>query len=206
MSSATTPGNRSSAESEAATAASAWHYRVSAIPLHWSMALLLIAMSILGFCMVSVEDEPGSVWFFDTHNSVGLIMAFVIAVRVAWRLMNRPEALPAAVPAWQRRLASVTQAMLYAMMVLMPLTGYLGSSYGTAGVELFGVATPQWTLPDQEKANLFFSVHSTLIWVLMITVVVHLVGALRHLFIARDGVFQRMWFRRRRGGFRVGKL
>lgn len=64
-----------------ATAAPAWLYGLSAAVLHWAMALLLVVMGILGFYMVSVEDEPDSVWFFDTYNSVGLVMAFLIAVR-----------------------------------------------------------------------------------------------------------------------------
>lgn len=177
----------------------AWHYGLPAIVLHWVLAILIAMTAALGQYMVSVEDEPDSVWFFDTHNSVGLVIALPIAMRVAWRLTHRPAPLPIKVGAWQRRFALVTQGLLYVLMVLVPVTGYLGSSYGTAGVQLFGIATPEWTLPDREKANLFFETHSVLVWVLIGAVVLHVLGALKDLIIDKDGVFERMWpFRKSR--------
>ena len=76
----------------------------------------------------------------------------------------------------------------------MPVTGYLGASYSKAGVALFGLPTPHWALPDHGRAELFFNVHSVLVWVLVALVSLHVLAALKHLLLDKNGVFQRMWF------------
>jgi len=175
----------------------AWRYGRNAVALHWTLAVLLVATTALGLFMMSIEREPGSAWYFDLHKSVGLVIASLVALRIAWRLNNRPEPLPASVPMWQVKLASGTQAMLYLLMVVVPLTGYLGASYSKAGVRFFGLATPQWALPDHDRSEQFFGIHSVLVWVLIALVALHVAGAMKHLLLERDGVFQRMGFRLR---------
>lgn len=172
----------------------AWRYRRPAMVLHWAIALLIVFMAGLGWYMMSIEDDPGSVWFFDLHKSFGLVLALMVLTRLLWRLTHRPDVLPSHVPRWQVRLAGGTQLLLYVLMVLIPLTGYLGASYSKNGVQFFGTVTPQWALPNHDRAEQFFSVHSVLIWVLIVLVALHVAGALKHLLLNRDGVFQRMWF------------
>ena len=186
------------AGASAATAPPAWRYRATAIVLHWGLALLFTAMVALGWYMLSIEDEPGSGWYFDLHKSIGLVVALLIGVRIAWRLTHRPQPLPPAVPRWQVRSAQVTQALLYGLMVLIPLTGYLGASYSKAGVSFFGVPTARWRLPDHDLAEQFFGIHGVLVWVLVALIGVHVAGALHHLMRRKDGVFLRMTFGRRK--------
>lgn len=162
--------------------------------LHWTLALILAAMAGLGWFMMAIEDDPGSVWYFDLHKSFGLVFAALVALRLVWRLTHRPEALPANLSAWQLRLAHWTQFLLYMLMVLMPLTGYLGASYSKKGVRFFGINTPHWAWPNHDLAEQFYGIHSLLIWVIVALVVLHVVGALKHLLMDKDAVFQRMWF------------
>ncbi|MEO8525697.1 MAG: cytochrome b/b6 domain-containing protein, partial [Caldimonas sp.] len=150
-----------------------------------------------GWYMMSVEHEPGSVGYFDLHKSVGIVIAFLVATRILWRLGHPPGPLPASLPAWQVKLARGTQAMLYLLMVLLPLTGYLGASWSKAGVHWFGLTTPAWAVPDHDRAEQFFDIHSVLVWVLVVLVALHVAGALKHLLIDKDGVFHRMAFRSR---------
>jgi cytochrome b561 len=171
-----------------------WRYSRPAVVLHWTLALLLTFSAAIGWYMLSIEHEPGSGWYFDLHKSIGIVIALLVTVRFAWYLANRPERLPAEMSAWQTNLAHGTRALLYALMVLMPVTGYLGASYSKAGVALFGLATPHWAAPDHDRAELLFNIHSVLIWVLVVLVVLHIAGALKHLLLDKDGVFQRMWF------------
>ena len=175
----------------------AWCYGRTAVVLHWTVAVLLTATAGLGWYMMSIEREPGSSWYFDLHKSVGIVIAFLVAARVLWRVANRPEELPVSVPIWQARLARVTQALLYVLIVLVPITGYLGASYSKAGVKWFGLATPAWALPDHDRAEQFFDVHSALVWVLVVMVGMHVAAALKHLLVDKDGVYQRMGFRSR---------
>ena len=62
----------------------------------------------------------------------------------------------------------------------------------------FGLTTPHWALPNHDRAEQFFGIHSVLIWVLVVLVGVHVLGALKHLLLEKDGVFQRMWFKSQR--------
>lgn len=176
----------------------AWRYSRSAVFLHWTLALLIVFTTALGWRMMAIEDEPGAEQFFDLHKSIGLIIATLVAMRCVWRLTHRPEPLPAGLPDWETRLAGVTHALLYLLMIAMPLTGYVGASYSRAGVQWFGQATPQWAAPDRALAHLFFTIHSLLVWVLVVVVVLHVIGGLKHLLVDKDGVFQRMWIAPRR--------
>jgi cytochrome b561 len=172
-----------------------WQYSRTAVALHWLLALLITGVAGVGWYMMEIEDEPGSGWYFANHKSVGIVIALLVVARLAWRLVNRPQPLPDSVPIWQARLATATQALLYLAMFLMPLTGYLGASYSKQGVQFFGMATPAWALPDHDTAERFFDIHGVLIWVLVALVAAHVLGALKHLFIDKDGVFERMRFR-----------
>ena len=175
-----------------------WRYSRPAIVLHWALALLLTLTTAVGWIMMAFENEPGSGWIFDMHKSFGLVIASLVAARVVWRLTHRPQALPASVPRWQARLAAAAQGALYVLIVLLPVTGYVGASYSKAGVRFFGWATPRWAVPDHDTAEQFFDVHSVLVWVLVALVSVHVLGALKHLLLDKDGVFQRMGLGARR--------
>jgi len=101
-------------------------------------------------------------------------------------------------PKWQVRLAVVTHWLLYMLMIVIPVVGYLGASYTKSGVAWFGRATPRWAEPNHDLAEQFFNVHGTLVWVLVALVALHVAGALKHWLIDKDGTFQRMGYARRR--------
>lgn len=175
----------------------AWRYSRTAVALHWGLALLIAFIAALGWYMMSIEDEPGSGWYFNLHKSLGIVMASLVVVRIGWRSLNRPEPLSTEIPKWQRQLSQATQWLLYLLMVLVPVAGYIGASYSKKGVQWFGLVTPQWALPDHDRAEQFFDIHSVLVWVLVALVGLHVLGAIKHLLIDRNGVFQRMLFKRR---------
>jgi cytochrome b561 len=80
-------------------------------------------------------------------------------------------------------------------MLLMPVTGILGSLYSRDGLAFFGLPLSGWVTPTRATAKLFFNIHSIAIWVLVALVVLHVLGGLKHLLLDKDRVFQRMWFR-----------
>jgi cytochrome b561 len=178
------------------SAAAPWRYSGTAIGLHWLLAILITLTTAIGWRMMWIEHQPGSGQLFDLHKSIGLIIAALVALRVLWRLTHRPEPRPMGA-AWEANLASVTHALLYVLIVALPITGYLGASYSKAGVQWFGIATPRWTAPDHDTAEQFFTVHGVLLWTLVPLVVLHVAGALKHLLIDKDGTFGRMWPARR---------
>ena len=169
-----------------------WRYSLTARALHWILALLLAGMVAVGWYMMTIEHEPPGRQLIALHKSFGLIVFTLVVVRVLFRLSNRPPALPASVPAWQRRLSAATQAVLYLLMLAIPLAGYVGASYSKSGVPFFGLMTPRWAALNHDLAENLFDLHSTLVWVLVAAAALHVAGALKHWLIDKDGVFERM--------------
>jgi cytochrome b561 len=155
-----------------------WKFSGFAISMHWGSVVALALTAALGSYMMSIEDEPGVGWYFAQHKSWGLAFGLLLVMRLAWRLFNRPGPFPLKMPKWQERLASGTQLLLYVLMVLMPLTGYLGASHSEHGVQLFGANLPTWAVVNHDTAEWFFDIHSTMIWMLMALVALHVAGAL----------------------------
>ena len=175
----------------------AWRYSRTAIVLHWLLAILLTLTAAIGWRMMWIRHEPGAEQWFDLHKSIGLVIAALVAVRLVWRVMHRPEPLPPG-RAWEARLAMLTHALLYVAMVALPITGYLGASYSKAGVRWFGLATPRWTMPDHDTAQAFFTAHEVILWTAVAIVLLHVAGALKRLLVDGDGSFRRMWLAPRR--------
>lgn len=177
-------------------ASTPWRYSTTAIVLHWVLAALIVFMASLGWWMMTVEKQPGGRAWINLHQSIGLIVATLVLLRILWRIFHRPEPLPAGVPPWQAKLAEFVQWLLYAAMVLLPLTGIVGSLYTKAGLHFFGPMTNAGVTPQRDTAERFFGWHSTLVWTLVVLVVLHALAGLKHLLVDRDRVFQRMWFKR----------
>lgn len=183
--------------SRPASTAETWRYGRPAIALHWIVAALIVVLVGLGWYMMSVEKEPGSASLFDLHKSLGFTIFALIVVRIAWRATHRPEGLPDSVPRWQALASTLLHWALYAAMVVMPITGYLGASHQKRGPLFFGLPTPRWATPDHDVAEQWFDIHSVIAWVLVVLVGLHVAAGLKHLLVDRDNVFQRMWPRRR---------
>ena len=171
-----------------------WRYSTAAIVLHWVLALLIVFMASLGWWMMTVEHEPGGERWFDLHKSVGLVVFALVLLRVLWRAFHKPEPLPAGVPRWQAMLAHVVQWLLYVAMLLLPIAGIVGASYSRAGLAFFGAALPRWAEANRATAHQYFEWHEALVWVMVVLVVLHVAGALKHLLVDRDRTFRRMWF------------
>lgn len=177
--------------------------RIAAVPgdgysrpaklLHWSLALLLPIQIGMGWYMLSIEDQPGSGWYFALHISLGLTAALLIALRMVWRLRQAPPAVPRELAEWQRRAARSSHVLLYVLMVLMPLTGYLGAAFGGETIGYFGVPLPALLPKNEVLKEQLFTAHSFIAWALVGMIALHVLAALKHLVIDKDTVFRRMW-------------
>lgn len=170
-----------------------WRYSGLAILLQWVLALLIAGMVGLGWYMMAVEDEPGADKYFNLHKSVGILIFGLVLIRAVWRIGHKPAELPASLPKWEVVAASLVQWLLYGCMIVLPITGFIGALYSKSGVTFFGAHFPTGVLPNHDTAEQFFEIHETLAWTLVVLVTIHTVAGLKHLFINRDKVFQRMW-------------
>ena len=171
-------------------------YAPLAILLHWTLAILIIGTICLGWYIVSLGRDPAAEWYVGRHQSIGLIIAALVLVRVVWRLGHKPPELPGSVPGWQVRAANISHKLLYAAIVVMPLSGITASLLSKRGIVFFGSALPRLFEANRALAKIFFVTHWVTAWILMALLAVHVLAALKHLLINRDGVFQRMWFSR----------
>ena len=175
------------------TVPATWRYTRPAIFFHWVLAALIPFQIGLGWYMLFIEDSPGSTAYFALHVSLGLTAALLIALRLMWRLNNRPIPLPATLPAWQAKVANLTHVLLYVLLVLMPITGFLGASLSGEPLAFFGIPLPSWTSGNDTLKEQFFTAHAIIAWALVALVSLHVLGALKHLLIDKDSVFGRMW-------------
>ncbi|MNY23002.1 hypothetical protein D3C86_1566450 [compost metagenome] len=168
-------------------------YSTISLILHWVIALAVVAQVALIMAHDATEG-PLSREFVQTHKAVGLTILVLTLGRIGWRLANPLIALPAEMPKWERILSRGTQFLFYAVLLVMPLTGWLASSAAGRDISWFGLF--QWPLlpigGGREAAGQFMDVHEIVAKLLYVLILLHVAGALKHQFINRDNVLHRM--------------
>jgi len=165
-----------------------------AILLHWLVGMAVFAQFALGWWMIELPKggDGARAWWFNVHKSVGITLAAFVVLRLLWRATHAAPPLPGALARWQRMAASASHIGLYACMLVLPLSGYLGSSFSGYPIKYFGAALPHWGWDWPAAKALMSAIHLTAAWVLCALIGVHLAGALWHL-ARRDRLFFRMW-------------
>jgi len=166
-----------------------------AIALHWAIGLALLAQVAFGFALdtLAPRGTPLRTPVINLHKSTGIVLGVLVLARLAWRLRHAPPAWPASLPAWQRTAATLAHRALYACMLVMPASGYLASNFSKHGVRFFGAAWPPWG-PDLPAAYAFLNgVHIVTAWLFALLIAGHVIAALKHAWLDRDGIAARMW-------------
>ena len=169
-------------------------YTWPAIVLHWLMALLVIAMLGIGLYMSGLPEGPERSRLIALHKSIGITLAGLYFVRLAWRRRHPPPPYPTSMPAWQQRAAHANAIALYVLLIVQPLSGYLSSSFSGYKTSWFGLPLPYWGWESQQLNAAFNFMHVVGSRLLMILITLHLSGAALHAFARRDGVVRRMLF------------
>ena len=167
------------------------HFNLLARALHWSMAVLILAMLFIGVTMVtSLTLRPVLI---DLHRPLGIAILLLALLRLGNRLRHPPPPLPGDLPAIQKFAAVASHWLLYALMLAMPLIGWAMVSAGGYPVVMFGgVHLPAIAPHSPELFALLRLAHGLLAYALFATVLMHLSAALYHAWVRRDGVFSSM--------------
>ena len=168
-------------------------YTATAKSLHWLILALLIVQFIVAWTMPHIGRNTKPDTLINLHFSIGAIVLAVAIVRLLWRLTH-PEPPPeAGVPPWQVTSARIVHWLLYVLLFVVPILGWMNASWRGFAVALFGLELPK-LLPTRAPGWVWTGdVHALLANYVMLTLVgLHVAAALYHWLIRRDRVLQRM--------------
>lgn len=169
-------------------------YRLPARWLHWIVAAVVLLMIPAGLIMTR-EGLPRMLQdtLFIFHKNTGVLLFPVIVVRLAYRMTHVPPPLPASVPRWQQAVARVTHFLLYALLILMPLSGFIRVRAGRFPIELLDwLGFGPWIVKSEVIASIAQAIHWTGAMLLIGLVALHIGAALYHALILRDAVWSGM--------------
>lgn len=168
------------------------HYNRVARILHWTIGILIIANIIGGIA----HDPLGKLFpVMPIHKSIGFVVLALSLFRLAWRLTHPAPPLPVSLPGWEKAAAQATHWSFYALMIIMPMSGWIFSSAGKYPLTFFGL----FDIPKLavEKGSALAGganeAHEILGFVWAGLLVIHIGAALRHHYILKDNVLTRMW-------------
>lgn len=168
-------------------------YGPVAVTLHWLSAVLVLAGFALGLYMTGLALSPDKLRLFGWHKWIGITVFLLAAVRLAWRWRWPPPPWPRSMPAWQQRAATIAHRALYALMLAVPLSGWLYSSATGVSVVYLGlVPLPNLVPKDKALAGALLAVHQGLNATLAALVLLHVAAVVKHQWIDRDGLLSRM--------------
>ena len=168
-------------------------YTKTAKGLHWLMAVLFFGMLGLGFYMQGLPLSPDKLKLYSWHKWVGVTVFLLALFRIAWRVTHQPPALPSSMPRLMQIAAHAGHHMLYMLMFLIPLSGWLMSSAKGFQTVWFGILPiPDLLEKNKELGDLLLIVHVSLNYLFIAVLVGHIGAALKHHFIDKDDILTRM--------------
>jgi cytochrome b561 len=175
-------------------------YGMVALALHWLVAALVFVQLAIGLYAANLPVSLARLQWLTRHKSLGLAILVLVLLRLSWRALNPPPALPASMPRWERRAALATHRFFYVLLIVAPLAGWLYASAAGLSVNWFGLfQVPDLVAKDRALAPVFKALHIGLVALLAVLVALHVGAALRHAFVLRDGLIHRMLPWRPRG-------
>lgn len=168
--------------------------------LHWLTVVLLVMLFFSGIAM-TYRGEELKLWdattnfLYSAHKAIGLLLLAIIILRLGYRLTYGVPQAPASLSGLQKRVADGVHWLLYALLLAVPIVGWIGISMFPA-LDVFGVKIPALVAADRESSEWVFELHEILGDFLLVLISVHVGAALLHIFVLKDDIMQRMWPRR----------
>ncbi|RRW76097.1 cytochrome b [Pantoea dispersa] len=170
------------------------HYGALTIALHWLMALTIYGMFALGIWMVGLGYYDG--WYHsapEIHKGIGILLFAALLLRLCWRVISPPPAPLDSYSPHVRRAAHAAHWLLYGLLLVLLISGYLISTADGKPVSVFGwFEVPALFTGAGEQADVAGEVHLWLAWALVLLSALHALAALKHHFVDRDMTLKRM--------------
>jgi cytochrome b561 len=161
--------------------------------LHWAVVLLIICQFVLALRADALPLGPAKISVLALHKSSGMTIFALAVARLLWRAFNPAPPLPSPTPRWQRFAAHLSHIVLYGLIMITPLLGWLMSSARNFPVSWFGVFTlPDLIEPSRARYDQLHEAHEIVAYTLLVVALLHAAAALKHHFIDGDDVLRRM--------------
>ncbi len=161
--------------------------------LHWLIVALIIAQFIVAWIMPDIGRNTPVTTVISLHFSFGIIILAVAIVRLAWRATHGEPVPEDGVPPWQTASARVVHWLLYLLLFVIPILGWMNASWRGMPIVMFGLELPKLLPTRAPGFGWTGDVHMLLAYYGMLTLVgLHVAAGLYHYFWRRDGVLQRM--------------
>ncbi|HTV41431.1 MAG TPA: cytochrome b [Candidatus Sulfotelmatobacter sp.] len=165
----------------------AWLSRI----LHWLMAAMLLTMLFIGVAMVASLGNYHKL--VSLHRPLGISILILAIVRLINRKFTTLPPFPPTMSQLERRVATASERLLYALMILLPLVGWGMLSAGNYPIVMFGpVQLPPILPAHPELYAVLRKTHTVLAYLLFLTFLAHLTAVLFHTLVIRDGLLFRM--------------
>jgi len=162
--------------------------------LHWLMALMFLGLFVTGLYMTSLNYmHPWYKTLFDMHKSFGVLFLQLLLLRLFWHFYNPRPAFAASLKTWEKFIAGVTHSLLYGLLLLIPLSGYVISTANGDAIEVFGwYEIPAILSKNSERGDIAGVIHLALAIITMGLVILHSLAALKHHFLDKDETLLKM--------------
>ena len=164
--------------------------------LHWLMAIVIIFLLGLGIYMTKFisSDSESRMAIYNLHKSFGVLALILIAIRLVNRFINKAPALPATIIKIEAIAAHLAHFLLYLLMIIIPLSGYLMSNSFGYPVNFFGFQMPFLVMQNPELGKIFAEIHEITAYLLIAMVILHVCAVIKHRFFdkAENDVLKRM--------------
>jgi cytochrome b561 len=171
-------------------------YGSVAILIHWTIAALFVGQMLLGLAPRWIESMSLQFTVIQWHKSVGFLVLALAALRLLWAGANRWPRRPPSLRQDEWLAAKTVQALLYLLMLAVPLTGWALVSTSTLRIPSFAfdvAVMPDIPMARSDAAEDFWRVtHQWLAYATAAIATGHMLAALHHHFWLRDGVLRRM--------------
>lgn len=162
--------------------------------LHWAVGIAIVAMIAYGWWMNHIPARPDRFFHRSIHADIGYTIMVLMALRLLWRLVNPTPAFPSDAPRWQRVASRINEGLLYLITFVVCLLGWAHSgAHKPDYASYFGLfRVPQFTTEDRALAGVYEDRHILMAYVLLALVALHVVAAVWHQFVRKDGLISRM--------------
>lgn len=170
-------------------------YGLIAIAMHWLMAITIFFLFGLGLYMVELTYYDA--WYkgsLDLHKNIGMTLFVILVLRILWRMVNiTPKSADKSASKAEVNIAHYAHLLLYLLMGILMISGYLISTADGRAIEVFGVISiPALPISFENQEDIAGSIHEILAWTLILLSAGHALAAFKHHFINKNNTLVRM--------------